>query len=237
MGSRRLLLVLLFVLAPLTGCAVPLSQSDEQVTQECEDGFWTEAKEQTGYTPTPEGRAKVHRVCAALVAAGIRDGDDEEALEQFIYDHPEHAVALCEAMAPVLYPLIPAAQQRYISGDDVTRLSAAGCRYATAHRQTIGNFDLTPLFKARPELISPFCVAGSMDFYDQLSAADRKSLPRQSFEALSDRVCRKAIREGVLDYSTGDYLNPRIDRARLMAIYATTIARMRASDELPKVAR
>ena len=233
MGSRRQLFLVLLVLLPVTGCSL-LTASDQQITKDCEEGFWAEAKEQTGYTPTPEGRAKVRSVCTALVAAGIRDDDDKEALEQFIVDHPEQGVALCEAMAPVLYPLIPPAQRPYVSQEDVTKLSAAGCLYTIAHGQTAGNFDLAPLFRARPELISPFCVAGSMGFYDQLSASDRKALPRKSFESLSDRVCRQAIRDGIVDYSGGDYLNPTVNRERLMAIYAANITEMRASGELPK---
>jgi hypothetical protein len=236
MGSRRLLLLFLPILLAVTGCSL-LAQSDAQVTKDCEEGFWDAAKEDTGYTPSAEDRAKVAGVCAAIVASGIRDPDDSEALNRFILEHPEQGVAICEATAPALYSLLPAEERRYVTVEHMKRLSAEGCRYTIAHHQVLGSFDLSPLFKQKPELVSPFCVAGSMGFYEELSPADRLVLPRQSFEKLTDRVCREAIREGIVDFSSGNYVSPGVDQSRMAALYAKTIAKMRASGELPKPTR
>jgi hypothetical protein len=236
MGSRLLLLIVLVPLA--AACSLP-GRSAEARVENCEDAFIEEAAHAQGPAASyskPAARAKIHHACAELVAAGINDARDKERLQAFFQKHPDLVADICGLTAPAAYRALPAQERMYVTLADVERITREGCRHAAAegYGALDGELDLPGLFKAHPDLAEPFCTAGTLYVYDtEYTPAQRKSLPRKPFKKLASRVCLEAIRTGIMDFSSGDFLRPDIDQARLSSLLARTIADMRASGELP----
>jgi hypothetical protein len=236
----RFRLLLVTALVPLAAaCGLAGSQSKEAQVKACQDDLVGEARELSGddpYFSTEEARAKIRRACVELIAAGVDDARDKEKLQAFVETHPDVAGDVCAFTAPVAYKRLPAAERRYVTVADMERLAREGCRHSAAegYGAIDGELDLPGLFKAHPVLAEPFCTAGTMNVYDtEYTRAQKKSLPRKGFNQLASRVCIEAIRTGIMDFSSGDFLHPDIDQARLTRLLAGTIADMRASGELP----
>lgn len=235
----RLRLLVLAALVPLAAaCSLP-GQSEEAQVKACQDDLVSEARDLSGgdpYFSTGNAQAKIHRACVELIAAGVDDTRDKEKLQAFIEAHPDVAGDVCAFTAPVAYKRLPAAERRYVTVADMERLAREGCRHSAAegYGAIDGELDLPGLFKAHPELAEPFCTAGTMYVYDtEYTRAQKKSLPREGFNQLASRVCIEAIQTGIMDFSSGDFLRPDVDQARLNRLLASTIADMRASGELP----
>jgi hypothetical protein len=127
---------------------------------------------------------------------------------------------LCEASTDVLYAeglgQIVVAFDGYVTRDDLLRLARDGCVYAytQGYGSLTGGPDLPSLFRAHPDLVAPFCRAPLMQAYD----AKKPTQPRRVYEEVVTEVCMEGVRTGVVDYSSGNFLNPSIDQKRFRAL-------------------
>jgi hypothetical protein len=212
---RPLFLVLLITLA--TACAVP--GTDAADTEDCIDEF----AKGVGMAPAvgdgfDEGELKrrIRHACEELVEAGLSDNSSEGELVAFLQKNPQIAGELCEASTEVLYAnsfdAITAAFGGYVTKDDFMRLGRDGCVYAftEGHGSLTTGPNFAALFRAHPNLIAPFCRAPLMQAYDQKPPPQ----PRRVYDKVVTNVCLDAIKTGVVDYSSGNFLSPSIDHQR-----------------------
>jgi hypothetical protein len=122
--------------------------------------------------------------------------------------------------------------QGYVTKADFMKLGGDGCRYAIA--EGYGSFDrpldFDRLSAAHPDLAVPMCAAPFLQAYDKGLAFG--GLSRRGVSRLVDDVCLEAIRTGVVDYSSGDFYHPQIDRKQLRRLLVRTAAELRARGEL-----
>jgi hypothetical protein len=162
-----------------------------------------------------------------MVEAGLSDDSSEGEIVAFLKENPEIAGELCEASTEALYAnsfkAINPAFGGYVTKDDLMRLSREGCVYAFT--EGYGSIATGPnfpaLFRAHPYLVAPFCRAPLMQAYDQ----ERPPQPRRVYEKVVTNVCLDAIKTGVVDYSSGNFLSPSIDQRAFRALLRAEWAR------------
>lgn len=233
MGPRRLLL--LAALVPLlAACSFP--QSTERQIASCEDDFAEGAASVYGQRPEAFSRPTLHRICTELIAAGFDDASSTEEFLGFLRTHPDVAGDLCDVSTQGLYGVMVERfgepMNGYVTRADFLKLGGDGCRYAIA--EGYGSFDqpldFHRLFAAHPDLAVPLCAAPFLEAYDKGSAFG--GLSRRGVLKLVDQACLEAIRTGVVDYASGDFFNPQIDKARFRRMLVQTAAKLRARGEL-----
>jgi hypothetical protein len=162
-----------------------------------------------------------------MVEAGLSDDSSEGEIVAFLKENPEIAGELCEASTEALYAnsfkAINPAFGGYVTKDDLMRLSREGCVYAFT--EGYGSIATGPnfpaLFRAHPYLVAPFCRAPLMQAYDQ----EPPPQPRRVYEKVVTNVCLDAIKTGVVDYSSGNFLSPSIDQRAFRALLRAEWAR------------
>ena len=214
--ARRSLLVLLLLVPVLAACALP--GSDAAQVADCEEGF---VEGLLSLPPVDNSEVdedalkdRIHGVCAELVEAGFDDNSSMDEILAYFGENPELAGEMCEISTEALYgaglDLVVDSYQGYVTHEDVTRLGRDGCTYAVV--EGYGSFttplNLGGLLREHPDLATPFCRAPLMQDYDRRQPARS----RRVYAEVVTEACMQAIRSGVVDYSSGDYLNPTIDQ-------------------------
>jgi hypothetical protein len=225
MGRR--LLLLLFLLPVLAACALP--GTDAAKTQDCQEGFAKGLLDVPG-NPDFDGeelRGRIHAACAALVQAGLDDDSSDAEFVAALKNDPDLTGEICGISTQALYEggfkAVVQAFDSYITLDEAMRLGRDGCVYAVTegYGSIVTGLNAPALFKAHPYLVAPFCRAPLMQAYD----AQPPPQPRKVYEAVVTQVCLEGIRTGVIDYSSGDFLNPSIDEKRFRALLDAEWAR------------
>jgi hypothetical protein len=233
MGPRRLLLLAALVVVA-AACSFP--QSEEKQIASCERDFAAGPASVYGQRPDTFSRPTLHRLCTELVTAGFTDASSTEEFLGYLKTHPEVAGDLCNISTQGLYGVMVERygepMHGYVTKTDFLKLGGDGCRYAIS--EGYGSFDrpldFHRLFAAHPDLAVPMCAAPFLQAYDKGSAFG--GLSRRGVSKLIDAVCLEAIRTGVVDYGSGDFYNPQIDRQELRRLLVRTAADLRARGEL-----
>jgi hypothetical protein len=218
----------------VAACSLP--ESEEKQIASCERDFAAGAASVYGQRPEAFDRQTLHHLCTELVAAGFTDASRTDEFLGYLKTHPDVAGDLCDVSTQGLYGVMleryGEPMHGYATKADFLRLGADGCRYAIA--EGYGSFDrpldFDRLFAAHPDLAVPLCAAPFLQAYDNGSAFG--GLSRRSVSKLVDKVCLEAIRTGVVDYSSGDFYNPQIDRKQLRRLLVRTAADLRAHGHL-----
>ena len=216
MGRRSLLLLAVLVLVPtLAACAVP--GTDAHAIGDCEDEivtFWQE----------PEGAedwdARVHHLCERLVKAGIENYSSEAEVIAVLRQDPGLTDELCGVSSDGLnanrVDAFLANFGGYVTREQAMRLTHDTCVYSVTEGSglLLSGTDATAIFRDHPYLVAPYCRAPLMQAYDY----DPPPQPRRVYEKVATEVCMEGIRTGVVDFSSGDLVNPRIDQKRFRAL-------------------
>jgi hypothetical protein len=211
MGRR---LPLLAVLVPLlAACALP--GTDAADIGDCEDKivtFWVK----------PEGAedwdARVHHLCEGLIEAGLDDNSSEAEVLSVLRRNPGLSDELCglsgEGLNAQRIDAFLSNFGGYVSREQAMRLTHDLCVYAIDKGSLFTEDVASQIYREHPYLLTPFCRAPLVQAYDY----DPPPQPRRVYEEVATEVCMEGIRTGVVDFSSGDLVNPRIDQKRFRAL-------------------
>jgi hypothetical protein len=214
--ARRSLLLLALLVPTLAACALPGTPAAR--TADCEEGFTKGLLDVPGNPDfeSAELEDRIHDVCEALIEAGLDDNSSDADLLAVLRANPDLTGEICGISTDALYEggfhTIVESFGGYVTREDAMRLGRDGCTYTVleGYGSLTGPLDVTSLYRAHPELLTPFCRAPLMQAYDKA----RPPQPRRVYEEVVTEVCLEAIRTGVVDYSSGNFASPTIDQRR-----------------------
>jgi hypothetical protein len=214
MGRRALVLLVVLLVPALSACAVPGTDTAE--IAECEDeviDFW---KQPEGVKDWDE---RVHRLCEGLIDAGLQSDSSEGEFFAALRRNRGLAAQVCELSTAGLAAGVDEFLENwggYVTRSQAMRLGHDGCVYALVegYGSVDGELDAAALYEAHPYLAAPFCRAPLMQAYDAAPPPQR----RRVYEEVVTEACMEGIRTGVVDYSSRDFLKPRINQRAFRAI-------------------